>query len=109
MSLDSWTLPKREIILDAPLDPLKKTRAGVLFAETGLRLEEVSLTGKERDLLLTHYAGSKSIIGRRLFYRIWYNGQHAGIVGLRFCGRSARSSAQTGRSSITSVCVRSSR
>ncbi len=83
MSLDSWTLPKREIILDAPLDPLKKTRAGVLFAETGLRLEEVSLTGKERDLLLTHYAGSKSIIGRRLFYRIWYNGQHAGIVGVQ--------------------------
>jgi len=83
MSLDSLTLPKREINLDAPLEPVKKTRSSVLFAETGLRLEEVSLTGEERDLLLTHYAGSKSIIGRRLFYRIWYNGQHAGIVGVQ--------------------------
>ena len=83
MSLDLWTLPKQEIILDAPLDPIKKTRAGVLFAETGIRLEQVALTGEERDLLLTHYAGSKSIIGRRLLYRIWYNGEHAGIVGVQ--------------------------
>jgi len=83
LSLDSWTLPKRETAPMLYSNLSSKTRASVLFTEAGIRLEEVFLTGEERDLLLTHYAGSKSIIGRRLFYRIWYNGQHAGIVGVQ--------------------------
>jgi len=49
--------------------------------DKGLELVETSFSGENRGLLLTHYAGSESVIGRQICYDIFYKGRKVGIIG----------------------------
>lgn len=54
-----------------------------LFPTTGILLVEQDYKGENKELLLTHYAGSQGVMGRRIVYAIFYQGKKIGIIGIQ--------------------------
>lgn len=54
-----------------------------LLKDDKIRLIETSFQGLSRKMILTHYAGSKAVMGRQILYEIYYKGQQVGIIGLQ--------------------------
>lgn len=71
-----------KIVLEKPTQRFGIQKQLFVNPNQDISLIETSFDGIKRDMFLSHYPKSKSIVGRRILYDIYYKGNHVGLVGV---------------------------